>query len=568
MRASLFVVLAALPCAAAEPSPEVQIALTSLRPGERARVEKALGPADALPLYRAELEVEPSLRKVTGKVVVTLTAGKEPIDEIYLRATPNALHPGAVTLSKAKLNGAPVGLSTPDPSLYRVRVDPPVHEGAVTLELELKALVPPLEGHESPGTPGEGGDYGAFSVAPDMMNLAGILPMVPPDGADGNLAEGPSGIGDLGTFAPSNFLVSVAAPGGWRVLAPGNAVGEVPDRSGKVRFAYAIAAARELPLFVVKGFESAVRTQGETTVEAWYSAADAKAGKHVLEHAAKALELLEQKLGPYPYRTLRVVEMRLVNGAGGMEFPGLVTVSASLMKGAIDPLSALNIPGLQVDPAIAMLFGPMVQPLLKNTLEFTVDHEVAHQYFAMLVGSDPIQEPVADEALAQHVALLLLEWRQGKAAADAMRDGQLKAAYQLHRFMGGRDKPANRPTHEFGSSTEYAALVYGKAPLLFDAQRKVVGEATWERGLKSYVEENRYRWVRAGTFTEHVAKLNGSGAKLRELKRRWWDEAHGDEDLGGLDLEALLGGNGAMKGVDPSVLKQYEKAMKALMGED
>ena len=160
--------------------------------------------------------------------------------------------------------------------------------------------------------------------------------------------------------------------------------------------------------------------------------------------------------------------------------------------------------------------------------------------------------------LTQHLALLLLEWRQGKTAAAQMRDGQLKAAYQLHRMMGGADGKANRPTHEFASNREYAALIYGKAPLLFDEQRKLVGDEAWLKGLKSYVETNRYKWVTSRTLTELVAKQNpGSGKKLEALRQRWWNEVHGDEDLGLMDL-------GSLQGLDPKVLQELEKAMKAL----
>ena len=38
--------------------------------------------------------------------------------------------------------------------------------------------------------------------------------------------------------------------------------------------------------------------------------------------------------------------------------------------------------------------------------------------------------------------------------------------------VSGADARANRSTAEFGSNLEYAALIYGKAPLLFDAQRR------------------------------------------------------------------------------------------------
>jgi hypothetical protein len=339
-----------------------------------------------------------------------------------------------------------------------------------------------------------------------------------------------------------------------------------------VRYAYGISAARELPIVLLRNAKVASRSYGGVEIETVMLGSDAKEAAEMQTHAGKALELLQDKLGPYPFKTLRVVEMRLVGGAGGMEFPGMISVSSSLLSGDQSPLASLGLGGDQARMAEAM-FGPMIKQLIKDTLEFTIDHEVAHQYTAMLVGSDPVAEPLADEPLTQHLALLVLEWRKGKAAAQQLREGQLKATYQLHRMMGGHDGKANRATGGYDSNREYAALVYGKAPLLFDEQRKLVGDEAWFRGLRSYVEANRYRFVGTRTLTQLMAKQNpGSARKLEELRVRWWEEEHGDDDIGAYDLEAMMGGgkggNPGLMGVDPKTLKEFERALKALSGEE
>lgn len=568
MRVALLLLLlvGARPAPAAELSPELQLALTSLRPGERARLEKALGPVEALPFYRGDFQLDPKGRRVTGRVALTLTAARTEEDAL-LRLTPNAAHPGAVSLSGVKVNGEPARVALPDPSLVRVVFDPPLQAGDVaTLELELKAklpLLPPAPAGLAALQDGPGGDYGAFAVSEQVVSLAGLLPLLAPE-LDGKVLEGPSGIGDLGTFAPANLIVSLGAPAEWRCLGSGGRVGEVPQGDGTTRTAYAVAGARELPLVCLKHAEVTTKQAGDVTIEAVTLKADAKAGKLVAEHAAKSLEQLEAKLGPYPYKTLRVVETRLSGSAGGMEFPGLVTVSASLFGGDASPLEALGLTGPQLSAVQAML-GPGLRDLVQHTLEFTIDHELAHQYTALLVGNDPVADPLADEALTQHLALLLLEWREGRAAADAMRDGQLKAAYQLHRLLGGADGRADRPTHEYASNREYAALVYGKAPLAFDAMRELVGAEAWQQSLRRYVETQRYKWVTSRTFLDQLGKEHPAHAKkLQGLAKRWWREAHGDEDLGGVTLHG--GGAGGLR-LDPAALKQFEELMKALGGE-
>lgn len=552
---------------------EVQLAAQALRSGERARLEKALGPIEKLPLYKVELAVDPKARKVSGKVSLSLTASRD-LDGVFLRLTPNATDGAVVKVSSLEVDGVAREFDAGEPAVVPVAFSPPLKKGQSALvKVAFTAKVPVITpGSTSTGE--AGGDYGAFSAADDVVSLAGIVPMLTPFKPSGEPVDLPSGIGDLGTFDPSNFIVGVAVPVGWQVLAPGVLTGEVPDQLGRRHFTYAVAGARELPVLAVKGYQVVTAQVGEVTVESWSSAGHATSGKKVLEHATQSLALLESHFGPYPYKTLRVVESHFRDGAGGMEFPGLVTVSSMLYGGAVNPLGAL---GVDVDQDLAMKailaelgdVGGMLERLFEATLEFTVEHELAHQYFAMLVGNDPIAEPVVDEPLTQHVALLLMEWRQGRKVADEMRDAQLKASYQMLRMSGGADRAADRPTTAYQSNIEYAALVYGKAPLLFDAWRERLGTERWVSTLRTYVEQNRYRWANTKTLLRVAQQKNpGDGEQLAALQHRWWNEAHGDDDVGGLagvkDLGLDLGGAG---GAASQTADQLNEMLKQLGGE-
>lgn len=562
----LAVVFACSSAAAEELAPELELGLKSLRVGELARIEKALGPLSEQPLYRADLTVDVTNRKVVGRIALTWTVKGEALDEVYLRTTPNAAHTDAVTLLNAAVNGQAALLEHPDATLWRVKLPIEAVAGtAVQLEVQLQAKVPSTSAPED-----EVADHAAFSASPEFVSLVGLLPMVPPVKANGELFAPPTGMGDLSAFAPSNFMVSVSAPRGFTVVMPGVALGEVPEPNARVRFTNAIVGSRDFPVFVAKGLEKLSASAGDVSVEAWVTKGQPNT-KAVLDHAVFAVKELNKRLGPSPFTTFRIVEAPLAKGAGGMEFPGLVTVASSLVSGASDPLAALGLGGLVSDPAMLAMVGPMLKDLLRSSLEFTVLHEVAHQYFACLVGSDAVDEPVADEPLTQHTALLLLEWRRGKKAANEVREGQVKMAYQLWRMLGGRDSKANRPTGEFASTTQYAGIVYGKAPLLFDAQRKLLGEEAWEKTLRSYVEQYRYRWVTSKTLTEVAAKSSPANAKqLEVLRKRWLEELHGDEDIGQLNLADVLGGSGAVPQgtqLDAESMKMIEELMRQLGGE-
>lgn len=556
-------------------SPEVQLCLQHLKPSERERAEKRMGPLEQLPLYRVQLEVEPTRREVKGRVQVEVFAKKRKISELFLRLTPNASGT-KVKLSEATLDGKPVTLERPEPTLFRLPVEPPLEPGAVAkLEVMLQASVPRGKANAGSllgalGASGPPGDYGAFAASPDFLSLVGIVPMMSPLSADGRPWAGPSGIGDLALYEPSNVLASITVPHGWQVHATGVALGEVPEKSRGVRFSFAAALVRDFPVFVSRGYESSSKTVNGVTVESFYAARDAAVGQRVLQYTASALEEFEPRLGTLPYRHFRVVEAPLSDGAGGMEFQGLITVGTSLYRGVADPNSILSgVQGMEMFEAMMKELSALgggatggVNPFahiaksIERTLEFTVAHEVGHQYFAGLVGTDPIKDPVADEALTQYASVLYFEWAHGTAAAESLRQETLVAAYHMYRLTGGEDGPAHRPTEEFGSSMEYGAIVYGKAPLMYHAARKLVGDEAFLRALRSYVDTYRYQWACADCFRKELVKASPPHAgALERLQHRWWREAKGDEDLGAPGIEALLGGSlGDMK-LDPETMK-------------
>jgi hypothetical protein len=47
-----------------------------------------------------------------------------------------------------------------------------------------------------------------------------------------------------------------------------------------------------------------------------------------------ALRTFEKIFGPYPYTELEVAESPLIGGAGGVEFPGLITIASMIYANA------------------------------------------------------------------------------------------------------------------------------------------------------------------------------------------------------------------------------------------
>ncbi len=524
----------ALWAAAAPAGGELPLALSALREGERARAEKVLGPLERLPLYRGQLEVDVKWRSVSGRVQLRFVPAV-PLQRVLLRVGANAGGRGGVQLSSAKMGGAPVEVSALSATLFALQPPAPLPAGApVEVELSLKARVPRLQGGSQRlfGLPVNGADEerGAFFASADGMALVGLVPQLAPLGEDLEPSPEPLPDADPALFGPAHFVVSVSVPRGFQAHAVGVTAGELPEKSGRVRYTFAAALVRDFPVLVTRPLQAAQQEVDGVVVESRFGAADAKAGKQVLAHAAAALSLLQGRLGPYPYARLTLVELPLPGG-GGLELSGLVALGPLCYRAAPPPL-----PGLTGAPLTQRLARSLAQ-----LTELTVAHEVAHQYFPGVVGSDPTEAPFADEPLAQYLATWVLESRHGAQAGEAVRQEQLAAAYQLFRLMGGEDGEVARPAGEFDGTAQAAALLYGKGPFLHHEERKLLGDEAFFASAKGYVERYRWQWACPDCWTQELMRRSPNQAKeLRLLRRRWWEEANGDADLGAAELGKLL----------------------------
>jgi hypothetical protein len=279
---------------------------------------------------------------------------------------------------------------------------------------------------------------------------------------------------------------------------------------------------RNFAILAGRTLKSDERTVDGVRVRSVWAAEHERIGRRALDIAAAAVRLFNARFGPLPYSSVSVAEAPLVAGLGSVEFANL-SVIASAFYVDFDAPAMRNLPELVREQRASV----------EDSLEFTVAHMMAHQWWGMTVGSAPERTPVLDEALAHWSALIYYRETYGPERATQARDDQLRGVYEVYRTFGGDDMAADRAAREYRNSFQYAAIVTAKGALLFEALEKLLGSERVFTALRRYGEANRFEIAELddlrGAFIAE-APIAQRRAVTRTFDR-WLTEKHGDEDI-------------------------------------
>ncbi|MBU5674282.1 M1 family metallopeptidase [Paenibacillus brevis] len=192
-------------------------------------------------------------------------------------------------------------------------------------------------------------------------------------------------------------------------------------------------------------------------------------------YAAKvALANFSKWYGRYPYSTLSiVVPPEEGNGAGGMEYPTLITA-----------------------------FGASGDSPSYDELERTVIHEIGHQFFYGMVASNEFEEAWLDEAFTSYAEDKLMEQEFGIQANLPVQSAIITSPVSL-----------TEVAWKYGSGDNYAKNVYYRGKLvLLDIERQV-GTKTMKRIMYSYSTKYRFKHPTTADFERIVEQTTGRSWK-------------------------------------------------------
>jgi hypothetical protein len=341
-------------------------------------------------------------------------------------------------------------------------------------------------------------------------------------------------VGDAIYADVADYSVEIRTPENLPLFTSGAETGRQAAREGSLARSFAGENLRSFAIIAGRNLRAEERNVGGITVRSVFMEGHEAIGRRVLGIAAEAMRIFQTRFGTLPFKTVTVSEAPLVAGLGSTEFSGLGVIASAFYVDFDSPVMR-NLPEIVREQRTS----------LEDSLEFTVAHVVAHQWWGCVVGNDPERNPVLDEAIANWSALLYYKEVKGEERAAAALDDQLRGVYKIYRTFGGEDMEADRAAHEYRNSFQYSAIVGSKGALMFAALRRLMGDEKFFAALRSYYNANKLEVAELddlrGSFMAE-APLQQRRAVARTFSR-WLSAKRGDQDIAPPDpkLAAELG---------------------------
>ncbi len=380
-------------------------------------------------------------------------------NELYWTCYPEGFQAGGPCITALEVNGQAVSAQRLDQAETVLAL--PVVTGwapgeSVTLALDYRVDIPLCASR--------------FGETAGVWALGNVFPVpaLYEDGAWRTEAYLP--VGDPFQSACANWTVRLTMPQGYAVAASG--WGETALVGDVQTVTFRSEAVRDFALVISDGFQMAQGMSGDVLVTAY--ARDAARARELVTYARQALETFGEHYGAYVYPSLTLAEVDFP--FGGMEYPRMVMLGSTLVNAG------------------------------GQDLEWTVAHEVAHQWWYAMVGSDSYYQPWQDESLCEYAVMDYVGQWYGAQAREDFRVQRVEAAL---RADGGRTVTPGSPIDYFADLEEYTLVCYRRGAALWTALELALGKEELDGFLRSYVEAYRFGRASREDLTQLLTDFTG-----------------------------------------------------------
>ena len=197
----------------------------------------------------------------------------------------------------------------------------------------------------------------------------------------------------------------------------------------------------------------------------------------------QTLDRFENWYGPYPYKTLTVVDPEPDSAAGGMEYPTFITGETSWFMP-----DGLYLP------------------------EVVVEHEFGHQYWYGMVATNEFEDAWMDEGINSYTEVKVLDSILGKNTSILKIAGATMGEREEQRltYIGVADRDAMaQKAYDYYSFSSYAGITYGKTASVLLTLESIIGEDTMAKAMHTYFMKYRFTHPSKEDFLKTIEEVSG-----------------------------------------------------------
>jgi peptidase M1-like protein len=197
----------------------------------------------------------------------------------------------------------------------------------------------------------------------------------------------------------------------------------------------------------------------------------------------ESLDHFEKWYGPYPYKTLTVVDPEPDSAAGGMEYPTFITGDSSWFMP-----EGLYLP------------------------EIVVEHEFGHQYWYGMVATNEFEDAWMDEGINSYTEVKVLDSILGKNTSILGLIGATVGEREEQRgtYIGVADFDSMaEKAYDYYSSNSYGGITYGKTASVLLTLEGIIGEDTMAKAMHTYFMKYRFTHPTKEDFLKTIEEVSG-----------------------------------------------------------
>ncbi|MFT3822366.1 MAG: M1 family metallopeptidase [Chitinophagaceae bacterium] len=202
--------------------------------------------------------------------------------------------------------------------------------------------------------------------------------------------------------------------------------------------------------------------------------------KKSLQYTKDAVRFRSSLIGEYPYNVVSVVEAPL-GFDGGMEYPTITSIAPAIKDAELDR---------------------------------TIEHEVGHNWFYGILGSNERRYPWMDEGINTYYDQRYMTAKYGSTDHDVSMEKKLRQVILAELVAERKDQPVASTSEDF-TWLNYNIIAYGKTADWLQWMEDSLGRKAFDAGMRQYYNQWQFKHPLPGDFKQVME--NNSGRSLQSF---------------------------------------------------